>query len=368
MKRKIFYQCYDWLINHNRRYLILTGPPKCGKTVCLEQIKEEFDIKHSYNFKELVSDEERRRIMEDIVLPATEGIFLLDEITYLPYYMNYLYKIDCSIIENRVRGIDDTRKIIVTGNHAYAINHDALLAVATNADYVSTSFIDFEEWLLYRKRISNYGEKYSPTVHDLKDYICNSSEFSGIYNNLEYIQSCIDANIISNKNSKCSYRLVPNDVIEAGTVLNVLYSSTSDTKILRAVTVLLEQLNLITITCPLISKDSKFFYHPFEIIKDDEIIRKCSICVKHPILYTNMIKEINPEFDNGMEYMMGDHIYESVIECLLKELLSYSHTYRSNVFDSDINWADDIQSKDILELILHMSRGNFVKDISKLHW
>lgn len=200
-KRRIFYQICDWIRKSDKRFLILTGPMLCGKSVCMLQIAREFHLEHNIYNMGVVGDEyDRVKIIEEIILPATDGIFLLDNITLLPFYLNYLSKINESIRDNLDKGIEDRRRIIVTGNNPYQIHEGAKYYLGEAADYLQTSFIDFEEWVAYRKRVRR------PNNYYYRDYLLNCSKFhwmNGKDSILVYMDSCLLEACLSNHSLLC---------------------------------------------------------------------------------------------------------------------------------------------------------------------
>lgn len=98
----------------------------------------------------------------------SDTIYLLDEITYLSDFDVEF----CRIAEKYTYDNQYSKvKIIITGSQAYSIRWFAMTAFATDAYYIRTSFIDFEEWLLYRNKISTYNQPYNCNENDYLDYI-----------------------------------------------------------------------------------------------------------------------------------------------------------------------------------------------------
>ena len=477
--RKVFYECCKWIESGGRRYLILTGPRKCGKTVCINQLKVKYGTEKYYDFKSIKTVDERNRVFEEEILAAKEGLFLLDEITYLPGYMSQLAALDNSVVNNLVNGIKDTRKFIITGSHSYAIQNAVMLALSTNATYLQTSFVDFEEWLLWRGRISEYGQEYLPTASDFKDYVCNSNLFTKIDNNTDYIKSCLEETVVCELNLHSAISgMVPSESISAETVLSVLYSflaklhkkatiktlqnpvggiiasriSNSDVKqkvkqseleirvnevfeylrsnkvpnnfeSIRTAIILLQQLDLITITVPLDSLDNKVLVNCglsdiSRICDIQTLLSRCNVCVKHPMFYANMIKELIPEIGEDYYNVIDQTILGSILECHLKGLFSYKlgtdilYSYEYYIDDEqgevdlisfdewsayefsvssnhtlkhlkrlDVHWncvlvsgQESERFEDLIyyeyypNTVLKLSRGNFVKRLRKLKW
>lgn len=375
--RKVFYKCTDWVdTNLNRRYLILVGPRKCGKTTCLNQLKERYNNTIYLNFKTMSIDEQEE-VFEGI-LNSKGGLYLLDEITELQFYVQWLTKLDNSVISNLTRGEVDTRRFIITGSQAYSIEFAVSVALATNADYLHTSFIDFEEWLLWKGSVTEYNQSYNPTSTDFKEYVCNSNDFTGITDNKAYIKACLDDTVRSEINNYSAIPgMVSTDMLDVETILFVLYSfliklhrkANIDTirnpsngilstrmyndaikgqvkrgelekrfnqkyqallkysKVkkseLQSVIVALEQMDLVTITIPIMDLSNINITQPRTLI-DEDLLSKCTICVKHPMFYANMIRDLVPEINESYYEIIDQATLGSILECHLKGLYSYA--------------------------------------------
>lgn len=476
--RKIFYRCLSWIDDEDRIFLVLTGPRKAGKTVCLCQL-EGYKGAQYINFKDIANVDERNSIIEDTIVKATDGIYLLDEITYLTGYMNQLSTICTSISDNKAKGIKDERKIIITGSHSYAIRNAANLAFSVMADYYQISFIDFEEWLVFRGRMKNYGDEYKASPEDFKDYMCNSADFMKMESNLKYIESCIDETVESEINAHNYINgMVSGSAINANTVLAVLYSfmsrlhnkvsmstfvepskgvvavRTGNSEIssvikeselvrrieaqikylnrgvvptslsdIRNAIVFLEQIDLITITEPIYSVTSPNvkmadFLNGCDvgIYTANDLFKASNVCVKHPMFYFNMIKEVIPEIKN-IGLALSNNVFGSALECTLRGLFSYklgsdilySYEYIDGDYQGEVDLIDLVQMnayefsvgtshgiehllrlknecnlflisgerehyKDNIsyyyypDFVLDMSRGDFVKHIPNFRW
>lgn len=387
-KRKIFYQLKDFIEDSKFNIAILAGPRKCGKSVCLKQIANEYNVKQIYDFKSIDSDDKRMDVFDDI-MNIKEGIVLIDEITYLNGFMSRIYDLDSSVEDNTAKGIKDGRKIIITGSQIYALNRAAAMTVSTKAKYIQTSFIDFEEWLVYRNKMSKYGENYCPTDLDFKDFMINSADFCKIYNNVRYISDSLDETI---KSQGKSYDIIHGIVdvrnLDCELVIALLYSymaklhrrvsrqklsepingilAVRDTakmrnsikqsemiklledkfeylsnkkvsgkfKDLSRAIILLEQLDLITITeiVDNISINRDYYMNSDDLFdcNIDAFMYKYNVCVKHPMFFFNMVKEIVPEIED-LEHL-SNAIYGSALECYFKGLLSYKN--KSNLLYS----------------------------------
>lgn len=470
--RKIYYECLEWIDKDDTFILVITGPRKCGKTFCLDQVSKKYNVE-LYDFKLNEKDNKGVNYFEDVILPATEGLFLLDEITYLPDYRDYLIRLNKHRIECQNKGIKYTKKVVITGSQSYAIDKIVSIALSASAETIQTSFIDFEEWLLWRNKISKYDECYIPTIEDFKDYMNNSSDFTKIRDNIKYIEDCIAETIVSE--SKMYTRiegLVSGRVLDTTTVVNVMYSflaklhkkvnrdnfvdytgafrsvrvdndnlkkvlsynelnkrvherferrykqlNSIDFESLYNSIIFLEQLDLITITKDVyelsnVDLSNKLYSNSYEKNGVEKLLKDCTICVKHPMFYFNMLKDVVPEFLE-FDINIDNSVYGSALECLLRGLYSYkqrrnilysykydggevdlldfnefkayeftvSETHKTIHFSKVDNEFECIlisgNNKDeyngyinkyFPECILELSRGNFIKYINKLSW
>ena len=167
--RKILYQCKEFIDNSNKSFCILTGPRKTGKSYCLQQINLLYSEKRLvkyFNFKNIYKEEEQWDIIKSICNDTEDTIYLLDEITYIQDYDKALLH----LAENYKKHLTKI-KVIITGSQSLAISWCANVAFSIDAINIKTSFIDFEEWLLYRNKISCYNEEYNCTEEDYLDYV-----------------------------------------------------------------------------------------------------------------------------------------------------------------------------------------------------
>ena len=217
--RKIFYQCCDFLENSRKSILVLSGPRKCGKTFCLRQLSSEFGYDY-YNFKNLNTDEAEELLLE--LISREEGVILLDEVTYVEGLFQWISKLD------EIKFDKPNLKFIIAGSQSYALYVTVSTAAGANAEFIRTSFIDFEEWLVYQNKIS-YGDSYEPTEDDFLDYISGGNVFTGILDNLDYIDDCVHETIVSESKSFYAINGIAHGTSDVSTVaLFFMYMSLFD--------------------------------------------------------------------------------------------------------------------------------------------
>ncbi len=175
----------------------LMGPWKCGKTVCLRQIYEEFRNSEYVDFKTFTSDDEHASFYEqlkvfDRIFQAVEKnedrIFLLDGITYVTYA-------DCQIKE-LARIFDDysnnKTQIVFTGSQSVALNAWANRAFGEDAGYIYAELLTYSEFIRYKGLEEDSAQTFNA-------FLYGSAAFHKITSLKEYLKSCIKETNISNE-------------------------------------------------------------------------------------------------------------------------------------------------------------------------
>lgn len=194
--RKIYYQCKDFLDNCKKHVCFLYGPRKIGKTVCLHQIEDDYNALF-FNMKSFVNDSDKYFEILDAVKNEVNNVIIVDEVTYIEMPEYFISE----LADYYTKNINSKVKVIITGSQSYAVQKYGNSLFGCSALYIRSSFIDFEEWLVYRGKIKSYGDKYCATECDYIDYVKNSRDFSGVTNNREYLCQCIDETIQSEQKS-----------------------------------------------------------------------------------------------------------------------------------------------------------------------
>lgn len=377
--RKIFYQCCSWITQSSKGVLVLLGVRKCGKSRCLLQIKDKFKIDKIYDFKGLPEDVANKYLTR--IVDCKDGIILIDEATYIPNLYNSLHRIEQSILQY------PNKKVIITGSQCYNLRYIVNASIGSCADFIYTSFIDFEEWLVFRKKINSYGEEYCPTEEDVKDYIFNQNDFTKINSNIDYIQSCIGETVESEIKTGIKVNgSVPVSNGDEDVMKYVMYMSmfslhkrrsanrlseyykdilairsSSDARetikesellrraedrlnslIIRNVkptadeirdaVLFLHQLGLVTIveiTNDLDSFEVESFLRTYDsrgLSNKKRFFEICNICPKHPMFFMNMLYEVLYDVSKeNIQSFVGNDLLGSIYECLVRGLLSYKN-------------------------------------------
>lgn len=171
----------------------LLGPRKCGKTVCLKQIKDSFTDASYIDFKTFSSDEKKYMVFDDILAAIKNNkpeIYLLDEVTYVP---NIETKI-CEIA-NELSDINNTQtKIIFTGSQSVALEAWSNRAFAGNAGKVYANFLSYAEFIKWKGLSEISPNTYNQFLYEAADFY----HFSSLE---EYLKGCLEETIISNNNT-----------------------------------------------------------------------------------------------------------------------------------------------------------------------
>ena len=146
--------------------VFLIGPKKCGKTVCMRQLKQEYQNSRYINFK-MFNTKGSQEVFEQIIQSITnkeDVVFLLDEIPYAFCPEYELFSIADALTENE----NTNTKVVVTGFPAVAVSAWARRAFHGDAVLLEMDF---------------------------------SSDISRFGSVKEYLQACLDETDISNTNT-----------------------------------------------------------------------------------------------------------------------------------------------------------------------
>ena len=216
-KRSFYYEA-EKAIKRNSMIFIL-GTRKCGKTVCMRQLKDAFANSVYVDMKtDFKSDEERENFMFQVFKDISDNKnvgYLIDEATYMPLPDKEIAKAASEFSEYD----NKNTKIVFSGSQSKALEFWGHIACGGNAVFIRTGFLSYPEWLAY-KGITEVSEK------TYIDFILNTRQF---YKNFEgtkeYLQGCLDETVISNR--KAIEYIVGNSVdeLDVEMLLDVLYAS-----------------------------------------------------------------------------------------------------------------------------------------------
>lgn len=213
-KRDIFSKINTAIKTKN--VVFLTGPRKCGKTVCLKQIEKENTNAKYVDFKSL-SEAESQKVFDKICKSIEENediLYLLDEITYA-----FCPEREINRIANAFT-IDEKSKtkVVFTGSQSAALESWANRSFCGhNAITIKADFLNYSEWLRYT------GEE-TATEENYYGFLYNVDKFYKSPTIREYLSGCLEETIISN--AKTTNYLLGNecDKIDVSMLIDVCYA------------------------------------------------------------------------------------------------------------------------------------------------
>jgi len=197
----------------------LLGPRKCGKTVCLQQLSEDYNNAVYINVKsDYVTDSDRRSLIDSVIDDIkndSDRIYLIDEATYLSAPDKDIAKIADALSQYN----NSNTRIIFAGSQSKALEFWGHIAFAGNASFIQGDFLSYPEWLDYKgiKEVSE--ETYI-------DYISNTREFyKDFVSTKDYLYGCLDETVVSN-NRSVEY-VLGNDIgeLDSEMLLDTLYAA-----------------------------------------------------------------------------------------------------------------------------------------------
>lgn len=382
---------YDICIAFNKSNVIfLHGPRKCGKTVCLKQIDNDYPNAQYINFKTL-SKEDGLKVFDtikDAIDDQKDTIYLLDEITYAPDPEIQINKIADWLCDK-----ETDVKIVITGSQSISLHAWQYRAFAGNAVNIEISFLTYNEWIRYKE----YDE---PSIDNYNEFLLTVHEFYNFTDLSEYLQGCLEETIISNYNTTNYVYKNECDLITEDNLLDICYAAlftlsnhsnvqtffkndklkslilsvfrdsvqnlgvheiekriagsfiskyekirTQDLSVIKQALLFLYNCGLISIT---IVKDSispvKSVYqilYKDDIKTKEALFRNINICIKYPMFYIRILEDI---LQNEMPDKITGILLGNIVEChargLLKEGMEY-HDIEDKELDY-INMDDQI--------------------------
>ena len=213
-KRKIYYELQENF--ETQCNIFLLGPRKCGKTVCLQQIANDYPNAKYYNMKILSQLQ-----MDDVFLKIHQSIesnesiiYLLDEITYADFPEREINSIAVMFSEYD----NHNTRIVYTGSQSAALEAWASRAFCGNAALIYVDFLQYDEWLQYRGLTEISSKTYSEFLYTVRD-------FYHLHSLREYLQGCLEETIVSNM--KTDNIILGNDcsLLDVDILLDVCYAT-----------------------------------------------------------------------------------------------------------------------------------------------
>lgn len=183
-KRDFFYEAENAIENSSITFI--TGPKKCGKTVCLRQLADADEnvlyINMKYDFD---TDEKRNDVVSSVVNSIANGqkiIYLIDDAEYMA-----LPDKDIAKIAGAYSKYDNQcTKVVFAGGHSESLEFWGHIACGGNASFIRVGFPSFSEWLSI-KGITDVSER------SYADFLYGCKEFCQGFDNTEkYLQDYLD--------------------------------------------------------------------------------------------------------------------------------------------------------------------------------
>lgn len=187
--KRDFYEDAVKSISENGATFVL-GSRKCGKIVCLMQVRDACENAEYVDFKRVTERESMdilSRIQESIENDE-DKIYLLDEMTYALNPEKYVCEIACLFTEND----SHNTKVVFSGSQSLALDRWGHIAFCGSAGFIRTDFLSYSEWLRYKKIEELSEENYERFLYE-------SPEFCKIKTMEEYLQGCLDETVIFNE-------------------------------------------------------------------------------------------------------------------------------------------------------------------------
>lgn len=183
-KRDFFYEAENAIENSSITFI--TGPKKCGKTVCLRQLADADENALYINMKyDFDTDEKRNDVVSSVVNSIANGqkiIYLIDDAEYMA-----LPDKDIAKIAGAYSKYDNQcTKVVFAGGHSELLEFWGHIACGGNASFIRVGFLSFSEWLSF-KGITDVSER------SYADFLYGCKEFCQSFDNTEkYLQDYLD--------------------------------------------------------------------------------------------------------------------------------------------------------------------------------
>lgn len=216
-KRDFFYEAEKAIENSSITFI--TGPKKCGKTVCLRQLADADENALYINMKyDFDTDKKRNDVVSGVVNSIANGqkiIYLIDDAEYMA-----LSDKDIAKIAGAYSKYDNQcTKVVLTGGHSELLEFWGHIACGGNASFIRTGFLSFSEWLSF-KEIADVSERsYADFLHGCKEFC------QGFYNTEKYLQNYLDETAELAEKPIEYITGAETESVNVNTILNVLCSS-----------------------------------------------------------------------------------------------------------------------------------------------
>lgn len=183
-KRDFFYEAENAIENSSITFI--TGPKKCGKTVCLRQLADVYENALYINMKyDFDTDEKRNDVVSRAANSIANGqkiIYLIDDAEYLA-----LPDKDIAKIAGAYSKYDNQcTKVFFAGSHSELLEFWGHIACGGNASFIRVGFLSFSEWLSFKGMTDVSKRAYADFLHGCKEFC------QGFDNTEKYLQDYLD--------------------------------------------------------------------------------------------------------------------------------------------------------------------------------
>ena len=222
-KRSFFYDVEEAILESSVTFLL--GARRCGKTVCLQQIKDAFSSAGVFDEviyvdvkRDFASTADKSLFIHEVKTAISNNekkLFLIDEATYLNQPDGAIMDVQdaFTLLHNT------NTKVVFTGSQSRALEFWGHRAFAGDALFIRTDFLTYPEWLAFKGTTEVSEETYEQFVRGTREF------YSNFHSTKEYLQGCLDETVISNLNAE---ELITNndcDALDVDKLLDVLYAS-----------------------------------------------------------------------------------------------------------------------------------------------
>lgn len=396
--KRSFYYDVEKSMGRNKVTFIL-GARKCGKTVCMKQLADAFGEAEYYDLKSMDEDAavDLRDAIVDSIAKDEKKIYLIDEATYFIFPEKTIAR-----IANEFSGCDNKNtKVVFAGSQSVALEAWANRAFAGNAEFVYADFLSYPEWLSYKGITEISEETYNRFLFGVREfygdfvsldqYLKGCLEETVISNfktsniilhnecgrlNVQILKNMLYATLIAQedrpdiihffdkdkvfreiRNSfKDAYKAVGKEEVQRR--VDKIFAerlgaySALDMETFRQGLVFLYRSGLITLTH--VTDETRDFDNIIDVYMDlkqqegnrirnkKELFEKVNICIKYPMFYVEILKEILLE--NMPSTIKGD-ILGGIVECHTRGILSQSNHYEYHNNGREVDYVNYAEKK-----------------------
>lgn len=386
-KRDFFYEAENAIENSSITFI--TGPKKCGKTVCLRQLADAdgnalyINMKYDYD-----TDEKRNDVVSGAVNSIANGqkiIYLIDDAEYMALPDKDIAK----IVGAYSKYDNQCTKVVFAGSHSELLEFWGHIACGGYASFIKAGFLSYSEWLSL-KGITDVSERsYADFLHGCKEFC------QGFDNTEKYLQNYLDETAELAEKPIEYITGAETESVDVNTLLTVLCSSLKEQinkadisenhtgNLEKSVHIsnydrknairFLSDNKLATLTYitdkttadPYITQ--KFLKPSNELYRNPEVLSRLRLTAYYPMfcidLIKNTIKVANPD-------KISDDILRIIVTAHIRSLLSFSGVFEyenspvSTVFIGNSGYSVEVLLSD--DITLSRTLNSVPEDYEKI--